>query len=57
MAGSEHGSRRSVAELDALAASAGRPARQRTTSYGPVPAERLHAARGPLADAVSLTQP
>jgi len=45
MAGSEHGSRRSVAELEALAAAAGRPPRQRTTSYGDVGAERLAAAR------------
>jgi FO synthase len=37
MAGSQHGSRRSVAELEALAAAAGRPARQRTTTYGAVP--------------------
>jgi FO synthase len=34
MAGSEHGSRRSAAELDALATRAGRSARQRTTLYG-----------------------
>jgi FO synthase len=40
MAGSEHGSRRSIAELEAIAAVAGRPARQRTTSYGRV----VHAA-------------
>ncbi|MCM3886840.1 bifunctional FO biosynthesis protein CofGH [Frankia sp. R82] len=46
MAGSQHGSRRSVAELEELAASAGRPARQRTTTYGRVPDERFHAARG-----------
>jgi FO synthase len=45
MAGSEYGSRRSVAELEALAASAGRPARQRTTTYGVPSAERLAAAR------------
>jgi FO synthase len=37
MAGSGHGSRREVAELVALAAAAGRPARQRTTTYA-VPA-------------------
>jgi FO synthase len=37
MAGSEHGSRRSVAELEAVAGLAGRPARQRTTSYGRLP--------------------
>jgi FO synthase len=34
MAGSQHGSRRSAAELAAIAATAGRPARQRTTLYG-----------------------
>jgi FO synthase len=34
MAGSEHGSRRTAAELEALAGAAGRPARQRTTVYG-----------------------
>jgi FO synthase len=33
MAGSEHGSARTVDELTALAALAGRPARQRTTTY------------------------
>jgi FO synthase len=37
MAGSEHGSARSVAELEALAAAAGRPARQRSTTYSAVP--------------------
>jgi FO synthase len=37
MAGSEYGSRRSVAELRAVARLAGRPARQRTTSYGRIP--------------------
>ena len=36
MAGSEHGVRRSVEELEAAAAAAGRPARQRTTVYGEV---------------------
>jgi FO synthase len=41
MAGAENGSRRTVEELVALAASAGRPAAQRSTLYGPVPAERL----------------
>ncbi|MFC5992757.1 bifunctional FO biosynthesis protein CofGH [Pseudonocardia hispaniensis] len=33
MAGSENGSQRSVAELTAIAAAAGRPVRQRTTTY------------------------
>ena len=37
MAGSEHGSRKSVDELRAIAEGIGRPARQRTTTYGAVP--------------------
>ncbi len=41
MAGSSHGSRKSVAEIEAIAAAAGRPARQRTTSYGEPPAEQV----------------
>jgi FO synthase len=45
MAGSENGSYKTIAGLEALAASAGRPARQRTTTYGEVPAERLRTAR------------
>ncbi len=45
MAGSQHGSARSIAELEAMAAGAGRPARQRTTTYGTVGAERFAAAR------------
>ena len=36
MAGSEHGSSRTVEELAALATLAGRPARQRSTTYGPL---------------------
>ncbi|MFS8477705.1 MAG: bifunctional FO biosynthesis protein CofGH [Micromonosporaceae bacterium] len=36
MAGSEHGSARTVEQLRAVAAAAGRPARQRTTTYGRV---------------------
>ncbi|MEV4643388.1 bifunctional FO biosynthesis protein CofGH [Saccharopolyspora sp. NPDC049357] len=40
MAGSEHGSARTPAELNALAARVGRPARQRTTTYGRLPAAR-----------------
>ncbi|QFG21717.1 bifunctional FO biosynthesis protein CofGH [Actinomadura sp. WMMB 499] len=45
MAGSENGSFKPISELEAIAARAGRPARQRTTLYGDVPAERLEAAR------------
>jgi FO synthase len=36
MAGSQHGSAKSVAELTAMATAAGRPACQRTTTYGEV---------------------
>jgi FO synthase len=55
MAGSQNGSRKSVEELEALAAAAGRPSRQRTTGYSEVAAERRAAARritfplGPIA--------
>jgi FO synthase len=45
MAGSEHGSLKSVAELEAIAAAAGRPAVQRTTVYGEVSLERQQLAR------------
>ncbi|MFJ6730137.1 bifunctional FO biosynthesis protein CofGH [Streptomyces sp. NPDC091281] len=44
MAGSRHGSYRSVSELEAVARAAGRPARQRGTLYGAVPDERRAAA-------------
>ncbi|MEU1617583.1 bifunctional FO biosynthesis protein CofGH [Streptomyces sp. NPDC005722] len=43
MAGSGYGSYRSIRDLVAIADAAGRPARQRTTTYGPVPAERIAA--------------
>ncbi|MFL6141382.1 MAG: bifunctional FO biosynthesis protein CofGH [Labedaea sp.] len=45
MAGSENGSYKTIADLEALAAAAGRPARQRTTTYGRVPEERVVTAR------------
>jgi FO synthase len=45
MAGSQHGSAKTVADLEAIAASAGRPAKQRTTLYGEVSAERVAAGR------------
>jgi FO synthase len=45
MAGSENGSYKTIADLEALAHAAGRPARARTTTYGEVPAERLTTAR------------
>jgi FO synthase len=44
MAGSAYGSYKSVRDLEAVAAAAGRPAAQRTTVYGEVPQERRAAA-------------
>ncbi|MEV4433931.1 bifunctional FO biosynthesis protein CofGH [Streptomyces sp. NPDC049585] len=44
MAGSSYGSYRSIHDLVAIAETAGRPARPRTTLYGEVPAERQRAA-------------
>ncbi|MGP3984271.1 bifunctional FO biosynthesis protein CofGH [Streptomyces sp. KR80] len=44
MAGSRYGSYRSIKDLTAIADTAGRPARPRTTTYGEVPAERREAA-------------
>ncbi|MEY9845834.1 FO synthase [Streptacidiphilus sp. BW17] len=44
MAGSSYGSYKSVHDLEAVAAAAGRPAAQRTTLYGEVSAERRAAA-------------
>ncbi|MEO6509505.1 MAG: 5-amino-6-(D-ribitylamino)uracil--L-tyrosine 4-hydroxyphenyl transferase CofH, partial [Nocardioides sp.] len=46
MAGSQHGSAKTPAELEAM--TDGRPTRQRTTTYGEVPAERLRASRSAL---------
>jgi FO synthase len=45
MAGSENGSFKTMSSLEEIAARAGRPARQRTTTYGRVPEERMEAAR------------
>jgi FO synthase len=45
MAGSENGSLKTIAELEAVAAAIGRPARQRTTEYGTPSAERIATAR------------
>ncbi len=44
MAGSEHGSAKTPREIAAVAAGIGRPVRQRTTTYGLVPADRIAAA-------------
>jgi FO synthase len=40
MAGSEHGSAKSVAEITEIAAGVGRPVRERSTTYGAVPVRR-----------------
>jgi len=57
MAGSQHGSAKTIAELTELAQSVGRPAKQRTTTYGEVSAERqLAASRGAAAGAPSPVQ-
>ena len=47
MAGSEHGSARTVEQLRAIAAAAGRPAQERTTLYAPVTASRRRSAPDP----------
>ncbi len=44
MAGADHGSYKTISQLRAIAEPLGRPMRQRTTTYGAVPAERLAAA-------------
>lgn len=45
MAGSQHGSEKTVAELVAIAEGIGRPARRRTTAYAPVDGGALSGAR------------
>jgi len=54
MAGSAHGSRKSVDELEAMVLAVGRTPRQRTTLYGVVDAERHAAARCPPAPRENL---
>ena len=44
MAGADHGSYKTISQLHAIAEPLGRPMRQRTTTYGEVPAERMAAA-------------
>jgi len=44
MAGSAHGSYKTISDIEAMVAPTGRPVRQRTTTYGAVPAERRAAA-------------
>ncbi len=52
MAGSQHGSRKSVDDLETMVRAAGRTPRQRTTTYGTVADERWQAARRPGAPAL-----
>ncbi|HEX4017409.1 MAG TPA: bifunctional FO biosynthesis protein CofGH [Frankiaceae bacterium] len=57
MAGSEHGSLKSVAELEEIATGAGRPSAQRTTTYGEVPADRQELARTATANLRPVSLP
>jgi FO synthase len=57
MAGSEHGSLKSVAELEEIARGAGRPSAQRTTTYGDVPVERQELARTATANLRPVSLP
>jgi FO synthase len=41
MAGSEHGSAKTIADLEQIGTGIGRPTRQRTTTYHPVPAGQV----------------
>ncbi|MEU2790209.1 bifunctional FO biosynthesis protein CofGH [Streptomyces sp. NPDC007100] len=59
MAGSSYGSYRSIQDLVAIADAAGRPSRARTTTYGPVPAEReaaAHASDGHLPELLPVVE-
>ncbi|MFI0261158.1 bifunctional FO biosynthesis protein CofGH [Streptomyces sp. NPDC017056] len=59
MAGSGYGSYRSIQDLVAIADAAGRPSRARTTTYGPVPAEReaaAHASDGHLPELLPVVE-
>ncbi|WP_182490180.1 bifunctional FO biosynthesis protein CofGH [Microcella alkalica] len=55
MAGADNGSEKTVAELEELAAAIGRPARQRTTTYGTPSDERLAAARAHRTEGYAAT--
>jgi FO synthase len=57
MAGSEHGSLKSVTELEDIAHGAGRPSAQRTTTYGEVPADRRELARTATANLRPVSLP
>ncbi|NYH78426.1 FO synthase [Actinopolyspora biskrensis] len=48
MAGSEHGSQRTIEQLDGVSRRAGRRARQRDTAYGPAPVVQLGISEQPV---------
>jgi FO synthase len=57
MAGADHGSFRTISQLGEMIAPTGRPMRQRTTLYGPVPAERQAAATASDGVCASIRSP
>ncbi|WP_159940556.1 MULTISPECIES: bifunctional FO biosynthesis protein CofGH [unclassified Nocardiopsis] len=57
MAGSGQGSFKTISDIRALVEPTGRPVRQRTTTYGPVPEERVRAAEASDGVAPSLLRP
>jgi FO synthase len=57
MAGADNGSFRTITQFQAMIAPTGRPARQRTTSYGDVPADRLAAAEASDGVCASIRSP
>ncbi|MET9708770.1 bifunctional FO biosynthesis protein CofGH [Nocardiopsis alba] len=57
MAGSGQGSYKTISDIKALVEPTGRPLRQRTTTYGPVPEERLRAAEASDGVAPGILRP
>ncbi len=57
MAGSGQGSFKTISDIRALVEPTGRPVRQRTTTYGPVPQERQRAAEASDGVAPSVRRP
>ncbi|WP_017575249.1 bifunctional FO biosynthesis protein CofGH [Nocardiopsis kunsanensis] len=57
MAGSDEGSYKTISDIRALVEPTGRPLRQRTTLYGPVPQERLRVAEESDGVAPSILRP
>jgi FO synthase len=57
MAGADNGSFRTISQLAEMVAPTGRPMRQRTTTYGEVPAERIAAAAASDGVCASIRSP